>query len=507
MLTQEHIMKIIAEAAQLLSINTPVLVIGLFKEKSLSPLHQEINAALGDVLGQALREQEFSGKLGETLLLHAGKRLTAQRILCVGLGHEKDYSSAQVRQAVASAAELVQKSRIPTLVLDLDSLVNAAVNVNLAAAAASEGLALSAYRYDEFRHDSAKDLTPLLSDALLICASAADQSGVQAAVAAAQIVCAGVCLARDLVNAPGNVKSPQELAERCRREGEAAGCTCTILHRQELENEGMGALLGVAQGSMREPCLIILEYRGGGDKDPLALVGKAVVFDSGGISLKPAEKMDEMKMDMAGGAAVLGTITAAARLRLPINLVALIPAVENLPSGHAIRPGDILTSLAQKTIEVINTDAEGRLILADAITYAQRYQPEALIDVATLTGAAIVALGHHASAILGTDQPLIDTLIAAGNRSNERLWQLPLWDDYDQLLKSDVADIKNSGGRPAGTITGAAFLKAFAGEKPWAHLDIAGTAWEEKGRSGIPKGGSGVGVRLLIDFLQARAGS
>jgi leucyl aminopeptidase len=409
-----------------------------------------------------------------------------------------------VRQAVASAAELAQKKRIPALALDLDGFVNTTVELNQAAAAATEGLALSAYRYDDFRRDSGKDLPPLLREALLVCASAGEENDVQAAVAAAQIVCAGVCLARDLVNAPGNVKSPQDLAKRCRLEAEAAGCSCTILHRQELEEEGMGALLGVAQGSMREPCLIILEYRGAGDKAPLALVGKAVVFDSGGISLKPAEKMDEMKMDMAGGAAVLGTITAAARLQLPINLVALIPAVENLPSGHAIRPGDILTSLAKKTIEVLNTDAEGRLILADAITYAQRYQPEALIDVATLTGACIVALGHQASAILGTDQPLIDTLIAAGDSSNERLWQLPLWDDYDQLLKSDVADIKNSGGRAAGTITGAAFLKAFAGEKPWAHLDIAGTAWEEQGRPGIPKGGSGVGVRLLIDFLRTR---
>lgn len=500
-------MKIIAQAAPLLSIPTPVLVIGLFTEKNLSPRQQEINTVLGDVVEQALRDQEFSGKIGEILLLHSGKRLAAHRILCVGLGREIDYSPSQVRQAVASAAELVQKKRIPSLVLDLDSFATAAVTLNQAATAATEGIALSAYRYDDFRHDSAKDLSPLLQEALLIYADAAEQSGVETAVAAAQIVCAGVCLARDLVNAPGNVKSPQDLAERCRIEGETAGCTCTILHRQELEAEGMGALLGVAQGSMREPCLIILEYRGAGDQAPLALVGKAVVFDSGGISLKPAEKMDEMKMDMAGGAAVLGTITAAARLRLPINLVALIPAVENLPSGHAIRPGDILTSLSQKTIEVLNTDAEGRLILADAITYAQRYQPEALIDVATLTGAVIVALGHQASAILGTDQPLIDALIAAGESSNERLWQLPLWGDYDQLIKSDIADIKNSGGRPAGTITGAAFLKAFAGEKPWAHLDIAGTAWEEKGRPGIPKGGSGVGVRLLIDFLQTRVES
>ncbi|MDZ4183835.1 MAG: leucyl aminopeptidase [Desulfuromonadales bacterium] len=498
-------MRIIAQAAPLLSIPTPLLVIGLFAEKNLSPRQHEINTILGDVLEQALQEEEFSGKLGETLLLHSGKRLPAQRILYVGLGPEKGYSSTQVRQAVASAAELAQKKRIRSLTLDLDSFLTTTVALNQAAAAATEGIALSAYRYDEFRRDSAKDLTPLLREAQLIFTSAAEQSRVETAVAAAQIVCAGVCLARDLVNAPGNIQSPQDFAEHCRSEGEAAGCTCTILHRQELEDEGMGALLGVAQGSMREPCLIVLEYRGAGDQAPLALVGKAVVFDSGGISLKPAEKMDEMKMDMAGGAAVLGTITAAARLRLPINLVALIPAVENLPSGHAIRPGDILTSLAKKTIEVLNTDAEGRLILADAITYAQRYQPEALIDVATLTGAVIVALGHQASAILGTDQPLIDALIAAGERSNERLWQLPLWDDYDQLIKSDVADIKNSGGRPAGTITGAAFLKAFAGEKPWAHLDIAGTAWEEKGRPGIPKGGSGVGVRLLIDFLRMRA--
>ena len=497
-------MKIIAHATPLLSIATPVLVTGLFADKALSPRQLEINAVLGAVLEQALREQEFSGKLGETLLLHSGNRLAAQRILCVGLGRKMDHSPAQVRHAIAGAAELVQKKRISSLALDLDSFVTAAVALNQAAAAATEGLALSAYRYDDFRQDTAKDLTPLLREALLIFASDAEKSSIETAVAAAQIVCSGVCLARDLVNAPGNVKSPQDLAERCRIEGEAAGCTCTILHRQELEVEGMGALLGVAQGSMREPCLIILEYQGADNKAPLALVGKAVVFDSGGISLKPAEKMDEMKMDMAGGAAVLGTITAAARLRLPINLVALIPAVENLPSGHAIRPGDILTSLAKKTIEVLNTDAEGRLILADAITYAQRYQPEALIDVATLTGAVIVALGNQASAVLGTDQPLIDALIAAGESSNERLWQLPLWDDYDHLIKGDVADIKNSGGRPAGTITGAAFLKAFAGEKPWAHLDIAGTAWEEKGRPGIPKGGSGVGVRLLIDFLRAR---
>lgn len=497
-------MKIFVKKDHLLSIKTPALLIGLFENAKLSPLHKEINATLDDVLDQSLREQEFSGRMGETLLIHTGNRLPAQRILCVGLGRLPEYGSRQTRQAIASATGFAQSKRISALTIDLDSFVGPEVDIIQAAAAATEGLTLSAYRYDDFRRESGKDLPPLLQEAVLTCNSTRMLSSIQIAMEQAQIVCAGVCLARDLVNAPGNVKSPQDLAERCRIEAESAGCTCTILHRQALEKEGMGALLGVAQGSMREPCLIIIEYRGAGNQDPLALVGKAVVFDSGGISLKPAEKMDEMKMDMAGGAAVLGTITAAARLQLPINLVALIPAVENLPSGHAIRPGDILTSMSKKTIEVLNTDAEGRLILADAITYAQRYHPEALIDVATLTGACIVALGHQASAILGTDQPLIDRLISAGEKSGERLWQLPLWDDYDQLIKSDVADIKNSGGRPAGTITGAAFLKAFTGEKPWAHLDIAGTAWEEKGRPGIPKGGSGVGVRLLIDFLKAR---
>jgi leucyl aminopeptidase len=498
-------MKIVIKETPLLSIRTPLLLIGLFSGKNLSPLHQEINSALDNVLAQAVGDEEFSGKLGETLLLHTGKRLPAQRILCIGLGLESKYDTAQVRQAIASASLFVQSKRITTLTLDIDSFIGARIDMVQAAAAATEGLTLSSYRYDDFRGESGKDLPPLLREALLISAAATKKSGVQRVVDRVQIVCAGVCLARDLVNAPGNIKSPQAFAERCRLEGEEAGCTCTILHCQAMEEVGMGALLGVAQGSMREPCLIILEYRGAGRKAPLALVGKAVVFDSGGISLKPADKMDEMKMDMAGGAAVLGTITAAARLQLPVNLLAIIPAVENLPSGHALRPGDILTSLAKKTIEVINTDAEGRLILADAITYAQRFHPEALIDVATLTGAAIIALGHHASAILGNDQLLMDALIAAGEKSGERLWQLPLWDDYDKQLKSDVADIKNSGGRPAGTITGAAFLKAFAGSKPWAHLDIAGTAWEDEGRPGIPKGGSGVGVRLLINFLQMQA--
>jgi leucyl aminopeptidase len=314
-----------------------------------------------------------------------------------------------------------------------------------------------------------------------------------------------VNLARDLVNEPGNVKSPEWLAGQAAAAAAGGGFSCTVLERAELAREGCGALLGVAQGSVREPRLIVLEYRGGAEgAAPVALVGKGVVFDAGGISLKPAEKMDEMKMDMAGGAAVIATCLAAALLKLPVNLVGVVPAVENLPSGSAIRPGDILTSLSGQTIEVLNTDAEGRLILADALTYARRFEPQLVIDLATLTGACIIALGSQASAVLGNNDALVRQLLKAGESSGERLWQLPLWDEYAELIKSEVADVKNSGGRPAGTITAAAFLQKFAGEYKWAHLDIAGTAWEEKGRPCVPRGASGVGVRLLLEFLRRR---
>ncbi len=325
----------------------------------------------------------------------------------------------------------------------------------------------------------------------------------ESGVADALKVCRAVGVARDMVNEPGNVKSPEFFAGKARLLAEECGFDCRILERDELEEEGMGAMLGVAQGSVREPRLIVMEYRGAKkDAAPVVLIGKGVVFDAGGISLKPSEGMEEMKMDMGGGAAVLGAMTAVATLGLPLNVVGLIPAVENLPSGSAIRPGDVLTSKSGKTIEVINTDAEGRLILADALSYAERFAPAKVIDLATLTGACIIALGHHASAVLGSDAKLVEALRGAGDKTGERLWELPLWDDYDEQLNSGIADVKNIGGRAAGTITAAAFLKRFAGEYDWAHLDIAGTAWESSGRPYIPKGASGVGVRLLVEFLR-----
>jgi leucyl aminopeptidase len=273
-----------------------------------------------------------------------------------------------------------------------------------------------------------------------------------------------------------------------------------------MERHGMGALLGVARGSHEPPKFIILEYRGAARSErPIVLVGKTVTFDSGGISLKPAENMEQMKADMTGGAAVLAAIRAAARLRLPLNIVGLIPATENMPGGRATKPGDILTSLSGKTIEVINTDAEGRLILADALTYAARYKPEVLVDIATLTGACVVALGNHAIGVLGNDERLIGELKDAGEHCGERAWQLPLWEEYFEQIKSDVADVKNTGGRPGGTITAAAFLSKFVGDATWAHLDIASTDWSDRERAYLPKGATGVGTRLLIQFLCNRA--
>jgi leucyl aminopeptidase len=490
---------------QPLSQKTPCLVVGIIEGRYKTPLLQELDRAFDGTVTRAVREKEFTGSHKQTLLLHPGKRLATERVLLVGLGKERGIGPEHIRQAAGAAIGFLQERKLTALALDLSSFVWRGAKPATVAQALAEGVLLSSYRFDRYRTENGKELPPLLADCTLLVAGGAEAKAAEEGVALGQAVCRGVSFARDLVNEPGNVKSPDFLARQAQAMAGEVGLKCTILDREQLAAQGFGAMLGVAQGSVREPRLIVLEHHGGGDARPIALVGKGVVFDAGGISLKPAEKMDEMKMDMAGGAAVLGTMLAAALLQLPVNLVGIVPAVENLPSGSAIRPGDILTSLSGRTIEVLNTDAEGRLILADALTYARRFEPRVVIDLATLTGACIIALGHHASAVLGNHEGLVRKLIQSGERSGERLWQLPLWEDYAAQLKSDIADVKNIGGRPAGTITAAAFLGKFTDELTWAHLDIAGTAWEEKGRPCAPKGGTGVGVRLLTNYLQQAA--
>jgi leucyl aminopeptidase len=310
--------------------------------------------------------------------------------------------------------------------------------------------------------------------------------------------------ARELIALPGNLMTPTVLAERTASLGGEHGFTVEAWGPDVLQEKGFGALLAVAKGSSEEPRFLILEHAGDGG-DPYVVVGKGVTFDAGGISLKPAAGMEAMKYDMAGAAATVGTLVAAARLDIPQRVIGLIPATENLPSGEAVKPGDVIRGLSGKSIEVINTDAEGRLILSDALTYAQRLQPRAIVDMATLTGACVIALGHHAIGLMTPDDGLSEQLIAAGRRSGERVWRLPLWKEYRKQLESEIADLKNTGGRPAGTITAGWFLRDFVGDGvPWAHLDIAGTAWAEEAHGWQPKGATGVCVRLLHEWLRSR---
>ena len=489
-----------------LKTRTTCLVIGAFADRPKDPLLTELDRLLGGRLQEARRSGEFTGKANECLMLHPASALGAQRLLLVGLGPCQRAGLEQLRQAAGTAAGLLRGKRLANLACALPLLKVPRTTPAERIEAAAEGLLLASYRFDRYRTEDQDVKSEGPRSGWLLLDRRDDRDEAATALASAVILARSVSLARDLVNEPGNVKSPQYLAEQASAAAAAGGFRCTVLERAELAREGFGALLGVAQGSVREPRLIVLEYRGGEPgARPIALVGKGVVFDAGGISLKPAEKMDEMKMDMAGGAAVIGACLAAARLQLPLNLVGVVPAVENLPSGSAIRPGDILTSLSGQTIEILNTDAEGRLILADALTYVRRFKPRLVVDVATLTGACIIALGQHASAVLGNDPALVRKLCTAGEKCGERLWQLPLWSDYDQQIKSEVADVKNTGGRPAGTITAAAFLQRFAKGLNWAHLDIAGTAWIEQPQPYRPKGASGVGVRLLTAFLREQA--
>ena len=486
-----------------LQTRTACLVLGAFTDYWQEPALRELDRLLDSRLQAARRSGEFTGKANELLLLQPGSPLPAQRILLVGLGPRRQAGLEQLRQAAGTVAGHLHGKRLSDLACTLPQLEVPRTSPAARIEAVTEGLLLAGYRFDRYRTDSERPKGVGPRKTWLLLDRNANRLEAAAALERAQIVARAVNLARDLVNEPGNIKSPAYLAEQARVAAAAAGFGCSVLGRDELQREGCGALLGVAQGSIREPCLIILDYQGAAeDEAPVALIGKGVVFDAGGISLKPAEKMDEMKMDMAGGAAVIATFLAAALLKLPVNLVGVVPAVENLPSGSAIRPGDILTSLSGQTIEVINTDAEGRLIMADALTYVRRYKPRLAVDVATLTGACTIALGQHASAVLGNDPALVQALRMAGERSGERLWELPLWAEYEQQIKSEVADVKNTGGRPAGTITAAAFLQRFAAGLKWAHLDIAGTAWIDQARPCHPKGASGVGVRLLTTFLR-----
>ncbi|UCF18227.1 MAG: leucyl aminopeptidase [Gemmatimonadota bacterium] len=469
---------------------------------------EALDESLGLALTRAVTGGDFRARRGEGLLLYRRGEAGPDRVLLTGVGERGDLTPERLRECGGRAVRRAGELGLSELSVWLSpDLLGGAADAQVAARAFSEGAVLGQWRFDELRSEPPDDdHRPALESLALALPTANAGDAARSGAELGSVLAAAQNYARELAIRPGNIVNPKYLADEARRLGVELGLKVTILDREMLKKDGMEALLAVAQGSEEEPFFIALERCPDPDARPLVLVGKGVTFDSGGLSLKPSSGMEHMKYDMSGAAAVLGALRAIAQLGLPANVVGLIPAVENMPSGRAVRPGDIIGSRSRKTIEVVNTDAEGRLILADALNYAARYEPEALIDIATLTGSCVVALGAEAIGLLGNDAALIDEIRAAGDRCGERVWQLPLWDEYRELIKSDVADIKNSGGRPAGTISAAMFLREFVGPYPWAHLDIAGTAWAEKAGPYRSVGPTGVGVRLFTEWVRGRVG-
>jgi leucyl aminopeptidase len=492
---------------------TPCLILFCPQEKKPDGELNPIDQALGGSIAVAFKDKRFEGKPNQTLLLNSRGAMKSDNVLLVGIGKAKEVTEENIRQASGIAAKTAERANFKKISFylpegELEKLLTTdrKKSSDETARAVAEGSYLALYHFDLYKN---KDETPSRIDEItLLTNSKAALAKLRLACEHAAKVADGVCLTRDLILQPSNTLTPTFLADTAKKVAAKHKIACKILLAKDMKKLGMGSLLGVSKGSHEPPAFIILEYKGGKKNDaPIVIVGKGVTFDTGGISLKPAANMDEMKKDMSGGAVTLGTLQVVASLKLPINVVGLIPAVENMPGGSAIKPGDILTSMSGKTIEVLNTDAEGRLILADALSYAARFKPKTVIDLATLTGAVIVALGSFAAGVLGTDDELIGDLIAAGTLTGEKLWELPLWDEHDKETKSDIADLKNiaSAGVGAGTTMGAAFLKPFAGDQPWAHIDIAGTSWTGSDKAYTPKGASGFGVRLLVHYLEQQA--
>ena len=458
--------------------------------------------SLDATLERAVASGDYKGKKDETLLVYGGGK--AQRILLVGVGKGADITRSAVRRAVAIAAKRARGLGTRSLALAVTKEARGGLGAAELAQVAIEGVAQGSWQFMELKKQP-EDPKPDLESVELVVESS-DKDEAEAGRRVGDAIAAGYVYTRNLQMQPGNIATPSYLGELARKLGQAHGFKVTVLDKAQIKKEGMGALLAVAQGSAEEPRFIVLEYDGGNGA-PVVLIGKGVTFDSGGISIKPAANMEDMKFDKSGATAVLGTFEVIGRLKPKINVVGLIPATENLPSGTAVKPGDVVKSHYGKTIEIINTDAEGRLILCDALSYARRFKPAAAIDAATLTGAVVIALGHHAIGMLGNDEGLLAEVRDAGERAGERCWPLPLWDEYRDLLKSDVADVKNSGGRAAGTIAGAWFLREFVDGFPWVHLDIAGTAYLEGEGASHAKGPTAIGVRLFTEFLLKRAGA
>ncbi len=450
---------------------------------------------------QDLSAKKFSGKYGETAYLPSISLRAGKNALLIGLGKKEKFTLDKIRCAAARAACYAKSMKVEELRFDLESF-SGDFSAGEAAGAAVEGARLSNYRFD--RYKSKPSPASSLTEFELYTPKTSAQSAIKKSVREAEIVSEGVYFTRDLANEPPNVMTPEKLAESARQMASKNNLSCQILGPAEIKRLKMGGILGVSQGSVNPPRFIILQNKVKSSKKPIVLVGKGITFDTGGISIKPSGDMDKMKFDMCGAAAVIGAMKVVANLKLPVKVIGLVPTCENMPSGSAQRPGDIITCLNGKTVEVLNTDAEGRLILADALAYAKRFNPRVLVDIATLTGACAATFADLASGLMSTDEDLAGRIKEAGEASGERVWELPLWDEYFDLIKATYADIQNISKKYAGTITAGMFLKEFADHtSAWAHLDIAGTAWNEGGPKPLsPIGATGIGVRLFTRLVQ-----
>ena len=476
---------------------TGCIVLGVYADKELTAPARRVDQRSKGALSAALAD--LAGKVGSTLLLRTLPNVAAERVLLVSLGPREEFGETQYRDAVRAAAGVLRDLAAKDAALFLVDLKansqHLSWNVRQAVLCTREAF----YRFDELKSQKKPSAPALASMTLPLSSNAQLEQALEEAAATAD----GADLARTLGNLPSNICTPAYLAEQAKKLAREFKLDAEVLERKDMEKLGMGALLAVTSASHEPPKLIVLRYNGAAkSKPPLALVGKGITFDTGGISLKPAAEMDEMKFDMSGAGSVLGTIRALAGMKAPVNVVGVIPACENMPGGHAIKPGDVVTTLSGQTVEILNTDAEGRLILCDALTYAERFKPDAVIDIATLTGACVIALGHVATGLFANEQQLADELRAAAEDAWDRVWQMPLWEEYQEALRSNFADFANIGGRPGGSITAASFLARFTRKQRWAHLDIAGTAW----KSGREKGSTGRPVPLLVRFALRHAG-
>jgi leucyl aminopeptidase len=459
-----------------------------------------IDKATKGYLRRVIERGDMNGSIGSTLLLHDVPGVACTRVLLLGLGPKSGFTEKQFRRCIGAAIEMLARTGATDAELHFTELSVGHRDVEWRVMQTARAAREATYRFEQMKSAPAKNASALRRIVLAVTKS--DEKRAARGLAQGLALAHGISLARDLGNLPGNICTPAYLAEQARKLAKHYRMKVQVLEQADMEKLGMNTLLSVAAGSSQPPKLIVLEYRTGAkNQKPVVLVGKGVTFDTGGISLKPAPEMDEMKYDMSGAGSVLGTLKAVAEMKLPVNVVGIIPATENMPGGRATKPGDIVTSMSGQTVEILNTDAEGRLILCDALTYAERFDPAAVIDIATLTGACVIDLGHVVSGLFANDDPLAREVLTAGDHAGDGAWHLPLHDEYQDQLRSNFADFANIGGRPAGAVTAACFLSRFTKQYKWAHLDVAGTAW----KSGKEKGSTGRPVPLLTQFLVNRA--